>query len=104
MKLFYVGFGNSIENYDQAIDHVQQAFMDEELVPVDGNFVDAVPIHYDLEVYNVHQQRVGVKKILEFTGVTRPDGEPYSAIYSEVNDAPPIELRVYTQPEYKPND
>lgn len=99
MRQFHLDFENhAVTEFQEARAIVQSAFDSQDPVTVAGE-LEGVEVSFDLRVLKVTQHNLGIRKLLEFSGVTRPDNEPYSAKYRDRVPDTPVELRIYNKLE-----
>lgn len=95
MRQYFVDFGDPVEGYEACVEHVGGSFETGKPVHVAGN-KEGVDVAFELKVFSMCQRRTGLKKILEFSGITEPAREPYSADFDETLPSQRISLRIHT--------
>lgn len=95
MRRYYVDFGKPTEDLQDAFRSVDEAFEAGSTVFVKGE-QEGVPVAFDLKVHSLAKRNFGARKVMDFSGVTVPEGISYIAHYTEELNSNKVDLKLYT--------
>jgi hypothetical protein len=95
MRQLFVNFDPPVAGYDECLASLNDAYRSGDSLHVTG-VREGVDVAFELKVQSILQRDLGLRKLLEFSGVTEPELIPYQADYDETKGHIPIELRIHT--------
>lgn len=98
MRRIYLDFDKPADDLQDAFQRVDEAFETESTIPVSGT-QEGVAVAFDLKVQYLAKRQFGARKILEFSGVTVPEGGAYIAYYKHELESNRIDLKLYSSDE-----